>query len=108
AENLNLGFISLNTDFVSGRFWMIKIIFVLRTSFPNCCFHLDSDQAGSFLLPVSPGPRHKRTLSTLQRKYLHNKLTPDISRFSQMAPKKSSDQTLLRQPGSRISLPLST
>ncbi|MEQ2251716.1 hypothetical protein ILYODFUR_013993 [Ilyodon furcidens] len=66
AENLNLGFISLNTDFVSGSFWMIEIIYVLRTSFPNYCFHLDSDQAGSFLLPPSPGPRHKRTLSTLQ------------------------------------------
>ncbi|MEQ2314231.1 hypothetical protein AMECASPLE_010031 [Ameca splendens] len=108
AENLNLGFISLNTDFVSGSFWMIKIIYVLRTSFPNYCFHLDSDQAGSFLLPPSPGPRHKRTLSTFQRKYLHNELTPDISKFKQPAPKKSSGQTLLRQPGSRIPLPLAT
>ncbi|MED6234222.1 hypothetical protein ATANTOWER_024846 [Ataeniobius toweri] len=54
---------------------MIKIIYVLRTLFPNYCFRLDSDQAGSLLVPPSPGPRHKRTLSTLQRKYLHNELT---------------------------------
>ncbi|MEQ2298348.1 hypothetical protein AMECASPLE_004298 [Ameca splendens] len=108
AENLNLGFISLNTDFVSRSFRMIKIIYVLRTLFPNYCFHLDWDQAGSFLLPPSPGPRHKRTLSNLQRKYLHNELTPDISKFTPTAPKRSSEQTLLRQPGSRIPLPLAT
>ncbi|MEQ2314540.1 hypothetical protein AMECASPLE_013182 [Ameca splendens] len=83
AENLNLRSTVLYTVFVSGGFWMIKIIYVLRTSSPNYCSHLDSDQAGSFLLPTSPGPRHKRTLSTLQRKYLHIQLTPDISKLMQ-------------------------
>ncbi|MEQ2290683.1 hypothetical protein AMECASPLE_005643 [Ameca splendens] len=82
AENLNLGSTLLYTVFVSGSFWTIKIIYVLRTSSPNYCPHLDSDQAGSFLLP-SPGPRHKCTLYTLQRKYLHIELTPDISKLTQ-------------------------
>ncbi|MEQ2288399.1 hypothetical protein AMECASPLE_022186 [Ameca splendens] len=45
---------------------MIKTIYVLRTSFPISCLRLDSHQAGSFLLPSSPGPSRNRTLSTLQ------------------------------------------
>ncbi|MED6234009.1 hypothetical protein ATANTOWER_020466 [Ataeniobius toweri] len=108
AENLNSGFTSLNTDFVSGSFWTNKITYILRTSSPNNCFHLDSDQTGSFLLPPFPGPRHKRTLSTLQRKYLHIELSPEITKLTQTAPKKSSEQILFRQPGFRIPLPLAT
>ncbi|MED6242861.1 hypothetical protein ATANTOWER_010909 [Ataeniobius toweri] len=50
---------------------MIKTIYVLRTSFPISCLCLDSHQAGSSLLPSSPGPSRKRTLSTLQCKHLH-------------------------------------
>ncbi|MEQ2286059.1 hypothetical protein AMECASPLE_038283, partial [Ameca splendens] len=82
AENLNFGFTSLITDFVSGSFWTNKITYVLRTLSPNC-FHLDSDQAGSFLLPPFPGPRLKCTLSTLQRKYLHIELSPEITKLKQ-------------------------
>ncbi|MEQ2241805.1 hypothetical protein ILYODFUR_029120, partial [Ilyodon furcidens] len=81
AENLNLGF--MDRDFVSGSFWTNKITYVLRTSSPSNCFHLDSDQAGNFLLPPFPGPRHKRTLSTLQRKYLHIELSPEITKLKQ-------------------------
>ncbi|MEQ2236398.1 hypothetical protein ILYODFUR_012381 [Ilyodon furcidens] len=99
AENLNSGFTSLNTDFVSGSFWMNKITCVLRTLSPNNCFHLDSDQVGSFLLPLFPGPRRKRTLSTLQCRYLHTEFSPEITKFTQTAPKKSSEQILFRQPG---------
>ncbi|MED6234862.1 hypothetical protein ATANTOWER_005330 [Ataeniobius toweri] len=66
------------------------------------------DQAGSFLLLPFPGPRHKRTLSTLQRKYLHIELSPEITKLTQTAPKKSSEQILFRQPGLRIPLPLAT
>ncbi|MEQ2300861.1 hypothetical protein AMECASPLE_030174, partial [Ameca splendens] len=68
ARNLNFGFTLLITDFVSGGFWTNKITYVLRTSSPNNCFHLDSDPAGSFLLPPFPGRRLNLTLSTLQRK----------------------------------------
>ncbi|MED6253802.1 hypothetical protein ATANTOWER_002875, partial [Ataeniobius toweri] len=46
--------------------------------------------------------------SKIPSEYLHNELTPDISKFTQTAPKKSSEQTLLRHPGSRIPLPLAT
>ncbi|MED6261332.1 hypothetical protein ATANTOWER_003756 [Ataeniobius toweri] len=52
--------------------------YVLGASSFNYCFNLNSDQAGNFLLPPFPGPGHKRTLSTLQRKYLHIEITPEI------------------------------
>ncbi|MEQ2303977.1 hypothetical protein AMECASPLE_022302 [Ameca splendens] len=81
AENLNFGFTSLITDFVSGSFWTKKITNVLRTSSPSNCFHLDSDQAGKYLLPPFPGPRLKCTLSTLQCKYLHIELSPEITKL---------------------------
>ncbi|MED6280424.1 hypothetical protein CHARACLAT_010769 [Characodon lateralis] len=96
---LNFGITLLNTDYVSGRFWTTKITYAVRTSSPNYCFHLDSDQAGSFLLPPFPGPRHKRTLSTLQHKYLHIELTLEITKLIQTAPKKSPEQFRLRKPG---------
>ncbi|MEQ2315541.1 hypothetical protein AMECASPLE_023430 [Ameca splendens] len=105
---LNFGITSLNTDYVPGSFWTTKITYALRTLSPNYCFHLDSDQAGSFLLPPFPGPRHKRTLSTLQHKYLHIELTPEITKLIQTAPKTSPEQLRLRQPGLRIPLPLAT
>ncbi|MED6274933.1 hypothetical protein CHARACLAT_021430 [Characodon lateralis] len=35
---------------------MIKSIYALWISYPISCLHLDSHQAGSFLLPPSPGP----------------------------------------------------
>ncbi|MED6262558.1 hypothetical protein ATANTOWER_021638, partial [Ataeniobius toweri] len=53
---------------------MIKTIYVLRTSFPISCLRLDSHQAGSFLLPSSPGASHKRTMFTLQQQHLKNLL----------------------------------
>ncbi|MED6252899.1 hypothetical protein ATANTOWER_018977, partial [Ataeniobius toweri] len=87
-ETLNFGFTSISTNYLSGRFWTTKITYALRTSSPNYCFNLDSDQAGSFLLPPFPGPRHKHTLSTLQRKYLHIELTPEIIKIIQTAPKE--------------------
>ncbi|MEQ2252236.1 hypothetical protein ILYODFUR_019625 [Ilyodon furcidens] len=82
-ETLNFGFTLLSTDYVSGSFWTTKIIYVLRTSFPTSCIRLDLHQAGSFLLPSSPGPSRKRTLSTLQRKHLHTELIPVCSEFTQ-------------------------
>ncbi|MEQ2225540.1 hypothetical protein ILYODFUR_018460 [Ilyodon furcidens] len=87
-ETLTFGFTSPSTDYMSGSFWTTKITYALRTLFPNYCFNLDSDQAGSFLLPLFPGPRHKRTLSTLQCKYLHTELTPEVIKLIQMAPKE--------------------
>ncbi|MED6232455.1 hypothetical protein ATANTOWER_030377, partial [Ataeniobius toweri] len=48
-------------------------------------------QAGSFLLPPSPGPRPKLTLSALQRKYLHTELTSVSTKLTQTAPEKSSE-----------------
>ncbi|MED6256091.1 hypothetical protein ATANTOWER_019569, partial [Ataeniobius toweri] len=33
-ETLNFGFTSLSTDYVAGSFWITKITYVLRTSFP--------------------------------------------------------------------------
>ncbi|MEQ2232426.1 hypothetical protein ILYODFUR_011213 [Ilyodon furcidens] len=89
---LDFGITSLNTDYVSRSFWTTKITNALRTSSPNYCFHLDSDQAGCFLLPLFPGPRHKRTLSTLQHKYLYIELTPEITKLIKTAPKKSPEQ----------------
>ncbi|MED6263762.1 hypothetical protein CHARACLAT_007907 [Characodon lateralis] len=65
-----------------------------------------SDQAGSWQLPLSSGPRHKRTLFTLQRKYLHIGFTPGLTKLTQTAPEKSSEQTLRRIPGPRFPLPL--
>ncbi|MED6286576.1 hypothetical protein CHARACLAT_007421 [Characodon lateralis] len=73
---------------------MNKITYVLRTLSPNNCFHLDSDQAGSFLLPLFPGPSNKHTLSTLKHKYMHVELSPEITKLTQRAPKKSSEQIL--------------
>ncbi|MEQ2241546.1 hypothetical protein ILYODFUR_026450 [Ilyodon furcidens] len=81
-ETLNFGFTSLSTDYVSRSFWTTKIIYVLRTLFPISCIRLDSHQAGSFLLPSSPGPSRKRTLSTLQRKHLRTKLIPVCSKLT--------------------------
>ncbi|MEQ2301106.1 hypothetical protein AMECASPLE_032601 [Ameca splendens] len=59
---------------------MIKAIYVLRISCPIYCLRFDSHLAGSFLLPSPPGPSRKRTLSTLQRKHLHNELIPVLLR----------------------------
>ncbi|MEQ2295456.1 hypothetical protein AMECASPLE_014528 [Ameca splendens] len=59
---------------------MIKAIYVLRISFPIYGLRLDSHLAGSFLLPSPLGPRHKCTLSTLQRKHLHTELIPVLLR----------------------------
>ncbi|MED6256497.1 hypothetical protein ATANTOWER_027496 [Ataeniobius toweri] len=107
-ETLNFGFSSLSTDYTYGSFWTTKITYALRTSFPNYCFHLDSDQAGSFLLPPFPGPRHKRTLSTLQRKNRTlNSLLKSSNSFKQHQ-RKSSEQLQLRQPVYCIPLPLAT
>ncbi|MED6241283.1 hypothetical protein ATANTOWER_006737 [Ataeniobius toweri] len=38
---------------------MIKPIYALWISYPISCLRLDSHQAGSFLLPSSPGPSHE-------------------------------------------------
>ncbi|MEQ2295658.1 hypothetical protein AMECASPLE_016760 [Ameca splendens] len=74
----------LNTDFGSRSFWTIKITYVLRTSFPDSSH--SSGLGSSWQLSVSPPlsePRHKRTLSTLQRKYLNIELTPGPTKFTQ-------------------------
>ncbi|MEQ2227574.1 hypothetical protein ILYODFUR_038984 [Ilyodon furcidens] len=74
----------LNTDFGSRGFWTIRIIYVLRTSFPDSCH--SSGLGSSWQLPVSPPssePRHKRKLSTLQRKYLNIELTPGLTKLTQ-------------------------
>ncbi|MED6271846.1 hypothetical protein CHARACLAT_024418 [Characodon lateralis] len=68
---------------------MIKTIYVLRTSLPISCLRLDSHQARSFLLPPSPGPSRKRTLSTLHI----NICTPNSFLF---AP--SSHRTAPKEP----------
>ncbi|MEQ2288195.1 hypothetical protein AMECASPLE_020263, partial [Ameca splendens] len=41
-------------------------IYVLRTSLPIYCLRLDSHQAGSFLLPPSPGPSQQHLKNLLQ------------------------------------------
>ncbi|MED6262445.1 hypothetical protein ATANTOWER_019458 [Ataeniobius toweri] len=66
---------------------MIKTIYALWISYPISCLRLDSHQAGSFLLPPSPGPSRNRTLSTPQRKHLNTGLTPSSHRS---APRKPS------------------
>ncbi|MEQ2282364.1 hypothetical protein AMECASPLE_039807 [Ameca splendens] len=68
---------SLNFDFGSRGFWTIKITYVwwifFWISFPRTML-------GASCCPPSPGPRQKRTLSTLQRKYLNIELTPELTR----------------------------
>ncbi|MED6259866.1 hypothetical protein ATANTOWER_001984 [Ataeniobius toweri] len=68
---------SLNFDFGSRSFWTIKITCVwwifVWISFP-------STKLAASCYPPSPEPRQKRTLSTLQRKYLNNELTPELTR----------------------------
>ncbi|MED6256426.1 hypothetical protein ATANTOWER_025941, partial [Ataeniobius toweri] len=57
---------------------MIKPIYALWNSYPISCLRLDSLQAGSFLLLLSPGPSRKRNLSTLQPTYeIFNHYVPD-------------------------------
>ncbi|MED6256557.1 hypothetical protein ATANTOWER_028826 [Ataeniobius toweri] len=48
-----------------------------------------TNQAAS-CFPPSPEPRHKRTLSTLQRKYLNIELTPDLTKGHSTAQEKPS------------------
>ncbi|MED6256325.1 hypothetical protein ATANTOWER_023972 [Ataeniobius toweri] len=50
----------------------------LRTKLAASCF------------PPSPKPRHKRTLSTLQHKYLNIELTPDLTKAHSTAQEKPS------------------
>ncbi|MED6250767.1 hypothetical protein ATANTOWER_008766 [Ataeniobius toweri] len=66
---------------------------------------LEKDQAGSFLLPSFPGPRYKRVLSTLQRKYLHIELSPEITKLTQTAPKNSSENLSFDNPDSEFLYP---
>ncbi|MEQ2237314.1 hypothetical protein ILYODFUR_021900, partial [Ilyodon furcidens] len=108
AKNLNLGFTSLNTDFVSRRFRTIKNIYVLRTLFPNYCFHLESDQlAVSCFLRFPdqgisvPWPPSNGSICTL-----HSLLKSPSSLEQHL--RKHLEQIQLRQPGLRISLPLAT
>ncbi|MEQ2238419.1 hypothetical protein ILYODFUR_032917 [Ilyodon furcidens] len=49
---------------------MIKPIYALWISFPISCLCLDSHQAGSFLLPSSPGPNQQHARN-LRRTHLH-------------------------------------
>ncbi|MED6242317.1 hypothetical protein ATANTOWER_002951 [Ataeniobius toweri] len=51
---------------------MIKITYVWWISFP-------STKLAASCYPPSPEPRQKRTLSTLQRKYLNIELTPELT-----------------------------
>ncbi|MEQ2301472.1 hypothetical protein AMECASPLE_036442 [Ameca splendens] len=69
---------------------MIKPIYALWISYPISCLRLDSYQAGSYLLPLSPGPSCKCNLSTLQRKHLHTELIPVRSELTQNSTKKPS------------------
>ncbi|MED6279715.1 hypothetical protein CHARACLAT_003544 [Characodon lateralis] len=60
---------------------MIKITYVWWISFPRTklaasCYH------------PSPEPRHKRNLSTLQRKYLNIELSPELTRTHSTAQVK--------------------
>ncbi|MEQ2234467.1 hypothetical protein ILYODFUR_032088 [Ilyodon furcidens] len=90
---------SLNFDFGSRGFWTIKITYVWWILFP-------STNLAASCYPLSPEPRQKRTLSTLQSKYLNIELTPELTRTHSTAQVKSSG--FLRTPGSRLPLPLAT
>ncbi|MEQ2231893.1 hypothetical protein ILYODFUR_005299 [Ilyodon furcidens] len=69
---------SLNFDFGFRRFWTIKITYVWWISFP-------STKLAASCYPPSPEPRQKRTLSTLQCKYLDIELTPELTRTQSTA-----------------------
>ncbi|MEQ2245986.1 hypothetical protein ILYODFUR_033716 [Ilyodon furcidens] len=68
-------------DFAPRSIWVIRIASLWRKVFYSCGLRSQTPvssfgQESSWQLPVFPssGPRHKRTLSTLQRKYLHPEL----------------------------------
>ncbi|MEQ2237554.1 hypothetical protein ILYODFUR_024223 [Ilyodon furcidens] len=95
---------SLNFNFDSRGFWMIKITYVwwsfVWISFP--CTKLAAS-----CYPTSPEPRQKRTLSTLQCKYLNIELTLELTRTHSAAQVNHLD-FLRFTPGSRLPLPLAT
>ncbi|MED6264787.1 hypothetical protein CHARACLAT_018684 [Characodon lateralis] len=72
AEETHFDHSSLNFDFGSRSFWTINITCVWWISFP-------STKVAASCYPPSPEPRQKRTLSTLQRKYLSIELTPELT-----------------------------
>ncbi|MED6240059.1 hypothetical protein ATANTOWER_015441 [Ataeniobius toweri] len=78
---------SLNFNFGSRSFWTLKITYVwwiyVWISFP-------STKLAASCYPPSPEPRQKRTLSTLQRKYLNIELTPELTRTHSAAQVKPS------------------
>ncbi|MED6261978.1 hypothetical protein ATANTOWER_012842 [Ataeniobius toweri] len=54
------------------------------------CISFLSTKLAASCYPLSPEPRQKRTLSTLQHKYLNIELSPELTRTHSTAQVKSS------------------